>query len=108
MTGALLEPNATARNYADITQSVDSVVGPFVQTGADDGKRRRNLELIFSRAEKLAFLLFSQPGSFRFDFTGGRQGSVVIFPSLMQVTGDGGQVLSPPRPLSDKEVTNTQ
>jgi hypothetical protein len=58
--------------------------------------------MILSRASSLAFLLFSQPGSFRFDFTSQR-GVWVIFPGVEQVVGDQAQVLNPPRLLWEKE-----
>ncbi|KAF1831722.1 hypothetical protein BDW02DRAFT_571774, partial [Decorospora gaudefroyi] len=83
---------------------MDIVLGPFVQPRADGDKRRRNLDMILARATKLAFLLFSQPGSFHFDFSGSQQGGVVAFPGLVQVVGDEGQVLSQPRVIWPKEV----
>lgn len=57
------------------------------------------------RAAQYAFLLFSQPGSFRFDYTGtGQNGSLVVFPALLQTVNDEAVVLSPPRVLSEKEA----
>lgn len=106
LTGALLAaqygpnaqgPTANVRDTANVIEGVDLVLGPFVQVIEDGGRRHRNLEMIVSRAAKLGFLLFSQPGSFRFDFAGSRQDNIVVFPGLVQVTGDDGQVLSPPK-----------
>jgi hypothetical protein len=115
LTGALLEQQSSAKghqsnattDYADIIESVDSVVGPYVQAGVDS-KRHRNLEMILGRTAKLALVLFSQPGRFHFDFAGSRQGSIVVFPGLVQVAGDEGQVLTSPRTLSRKEVVTGQ
>ncbi|KAF2691611.1 hypothetical protein K458DRAFT_3203 [Lentithecium fluviatile CBS 122367] len=113
LTGALLEQqdsaglhaaNIDTQNWSNLMDSMDLVLGPFAQAGSDGGKRRRNLEMILARAAKLAFLLFSQPGSFHFDFTGSRQDSLVVFPSLVQVVGDEGQLLSPTKVLWEKEV----
>jgi hypothetical protein len=116
LTGALLEQQygsnsqgstANANDSAHIIGSMDRVLGPFVQTKHDDGKRHRNLEMILARAAKLGFLLLSQPGSFRFDFVGNRQGNLVVFPGLVQVTSDDGQMLSPPKVLYDKEFATS-
>lgn len=58
--------------------------------------------MIMSRAANFTFVLFSQPGSFQFDFAAER-GETVVFPGLQQVIGDQGQPLHPPRPLWEKE-----
>ena len=95
--------NADAQNRRQIIDSMDAVLSPFLQPGVDLGKRRNNLEMVLSRAAKLALLLFSQPGAFRMDFIGGRTDVLVVFPGLVQVAGDRGQTLSRPRVLSEKE-----
>lgn len=59
--------------------------------------------MILTRAANLAFLLFAQPGIFRFDFDS-HQGRLTIFPALIQTVGDRGQPLNPIRELSEKEV----
>lgn len=92
-----------SQNFDQTIADLDSVLVPFVRVGVDGGQRRRNLDMILSRSADFAFLLFMQPGSFRFDF-GGHQGGLVVFPSLIQTAGDQGQVLNPPRLLSEQEV----
>lgn len=58
-----------------------------------------------SRAVQFAFLLFVQPGSFSFDFTGTEQpGSLIVFPALLQTVSDEAGAIVPPRILSEKEV----
>jgi hypothetical protein len=76
----------------------NAVLAPFVLGSVDGGQRRRNLEMILSRAANFAFLLFSQPGSFSFDFRG-----EVVFPGVLQLIGDDAQILNPPRSLWEKE-----
>jgi hypothetical protein len=114
LTGALLDrkygPSAqgstmTIRDAAEVVQSIDLVLGPYVQVVEDGGRRHRNLEMIVSRVARLALLLFSQPGSFRFDFAGSRHDNPVVFPGLVQIAGDDGQMLSPPKVLVGKELS---
>jgi hypothetical protein len=101
VTGVLLQqylgknaqdPSFTQR-LAGISAEVDLVLAPFVQRSIDDAQRRKKLDMIITRSAKFAFLLFSQPGSFQFDFTTQRSG-MVAFPALLQVAGDQGQALS--------------
>jgi hypothetical protein len=69
--------------------------------------RRRNLEGILRRAAQFAFLLFSQPGSFQFDFRSTRQhGDLLVFPALLQTVTDEAKPVLPPRILSEKEVVS--
>ncbi|KAF2473533.1 uncharacterized protein BDR25DRAFT_311775 [Lindgomyces ingoldianus] len=112
ITGALLqqrygkqseEAAATARSVAEAIEELNSVLAPFVVSKVNRDRRQKNLEMIMQRSAKLAFLLFSQPGTFRFDFTG-QNGVMTIFPALFQVIGDQAQTLSPPRPLWEKEI----
>lgn len=78
---------------------------PFINPSIDMNARHRNLEGIMRRAAQFAFLLFSQPGSFQFDFTGtGQPDSLVVFPALLQTVNDEAQPILPPRVLSEKEV----
>ncbi|KAF2183183.1 hypothetical protein K469DRAFT_711155 [Zopfia rhizophila CBS 207.26] len=111
ITGALLQPrygkqdpNAQSQSVAEAIAELDSVLAPFVKGNLDGDQRRRNLDMIISRSAQLAFLLFSQPGSFSFDFSGMGQQGLVVFPGLFQVIGDQAQMLSPPRLLLEKEV----
>jgi hypothetical protein len=59
--------------------------------------------MILTRAANFAFLLFAQPGSFRFDFAS-RHGDLMVFPALVQTVDDQGQSLSPVRVLTEKEI----
>ncbi|XPS80106.1 hypothetical protein M3J09_012067 [Ascochyta lentis] len=111
ITGALLQqqygkhsqnPNH-AQNFQDATKSLDSMLAPFIKGSVDGGQRRKNLDMILTRAANFAFLLFAQPGSFRFDFVSG-QGGLTVFPALVQTVGDQGQLLSPAKVLTEKEV----
>lgn len=88
----------------EIIEQMDDVLSGFVKADIDGAKRHRNLEMILMRAARLAFLLFSQPGSFQFDFSGPRKDEPPIFPALVQVIGDQAQPLSPPRVLCDGEL----
>ncbi|KAH7077816.1 hypothetical protein BKA63DRAFT_509146 [Paraphoma chrysanthemicola] len=111
ITGHLLQPgldkNAQSSNqvqsFGRIIAELDSIVGPCVQGSIDDAQRRKNLDMILTRAANLAFLLFSQPGSFQFDFGAPRSG-IYAFPALLQTVGDQGQVISPPRLLFNGEI----
>ncbi|KAF2818510.1 hypothetical protein CC86DRAFT_433269 [Ophiobolus disseminans] len=111
ITGALLQqgsgksvhdPNR-AQAFSGIIAELDSIVEPFIQGTVAGGQRQKNLDFILNRSTTLAFLLFSQPGSFQFEFAS-RHGGLMAFPALLQSVGDDGQVLSPPRGLSKGEV----
>ena len=113
ITGALLQSRygrqgqtsgVPSQGVSNAIAALNSALAPFVQGSLDGGQRHKNLELIFGRAEGLAFLLFSQPSSFRFDFTGQR--ALVVFPALLQVINEQAQVLSPPRVLWEKEAAD--
>jgi hypothetical protein len=109
ITGALLQhqvsqqPPGLAQNLADIITKLDTILAPFVTGDVNGSQRRKNLEMILTRSANLAFLLFTQPGSFRFDFISQR-GTLVVFPALVQTVDDRGHILSRPRILVDKEV----
>ncbi|KAJ4404491.1 hypothetical protein N0V91_005835 [Didymella pomorum] len=111
VTGALLQERygkqnqdpSRAQAFQDTIASLDSILAPFVKGSVDGGQRRKNLDMILTRAANFAFLLFSQPGAFRFDFTS-RQGGLTVFPALVQTVGDQGQPLSPIKVLTEKEV----
>ena len=113
ITGALLQSRygrqgqisgVPSRGVSDAIVALNSALAPLVQGSLDGGQRHKNLELIFGRAESLAFLLFSQPSSFRFDFTGQR--ALVVFPALLQVINEQAQALSPPRVFWEKEAAD--
>ncbi|KAH7394393.1 hypothetical protein BKA66DRAFT_567338 [Pyrenochaeta sp. MPI-SDFR-AT-0127] len=111
ITGALLQqrfgkdvqdPNRI-QTFANTVAELDSLLAPFVQGSVDGGQRRKNLDMILTRSASFAFLLFSQPGSFRFDFANAHSG-LIVFPALVQTFGDQGQVLNPSRVLVEKEI----
>ncbi|ORY02274.1 hypothetical protein BCR34DRAFT_605625 [Clohesyomyces aquaticus] len=111
ITGALLNQRygkqvqnapVPSRSVAEAIAELNTFLAPFVVGSVDGGQRHRNLEMIMSRSAQLAFLLFSQPGSFHFDFTG-QNGAMVVFPALLQVVGDQAETLSPPKILWPKE-----
>lgn len=111
ITGALLQqhvgkqPQDVTKHVTDAISKIDAILAPFIVESADHGKRHRNLDMILKRSAKLAFLLFSQPASFRFDFSG-RENTLVVFPALEQTVDDHGQALNRPRILVEKEVAS--
>jgi hypothetical protein len=114
ITGALLQRQYGSqlgdndpRNESvnSIMATIDSVLRPFVDPRVNMNARRRNLDATVKRAAQFAFLLFSQPASYRFDYTGTTQlGSLVVFPALVQTISDEAEAISPPRVLSECEV----
>jgi hypothetical protein len=109
LTGALLQPhmNKTPQDvphgFPEVIAKLDAILAPLIATSVDGDQRYRNLHMILTRAARLAFLLFSQPSTFRFDFSA-PEGTMVVFPALVQTVDDRGQVLSRPRVLMEKEV----
>ncbi|KAJ8109603.1 hypothetical protein OPT61_g7338 [Boeremia exigua] len=107
ITGALLHERqrqdpSRSQGFQDTITSLDAILAPLVKSGVDGVQRQKNLEMILTRAANFAFLLFRQPGSFRFDFAS-RQGRLTVFPALVQIVGDQGQLLSPAKPLTERE-----
>ena len=102
------QPNGNDPREASIAEALTSselVLRPFVNPSIDTNVRRRNLEGIMRRAAQYAFLMFSQPSSFIFDYTRtGHPDGLVVFPALLITVNDEGKKLSPPRVLSEKEV----
>lgn len=109
ITGALLQQQFSnqsqdvAQSFTEVVAILSLILAPFVKGSIDGGQRRKNLDMILTRSANLAYLLFTQPGSFRFDFTG-PHGTLVVFPALLQVVDDEGQVLGQPRALVEREV----
>lgn len=105
ITGTLLtkQPTLSPNAIADTIAVAAMILGPFTRKGIDREQRLKNLEMVVGRAASLAWTLFTQPGSYRFDFRGSRD-SVVAFPALLQMTGDDARVVSPPRVLWEKEI----
>ncbi len=102
------QPGENDSRDDSITQAIaaaEPVLHPFINPSIDMNARRRNLEGIMRRAAQYAFLLFTQPGWFSFDYTGtGQNDSLVVFPALLQTVNDEAEVLSPPRVLCEKEA----
>ncbi|KAJ4310326.1 hypothetical protein N0V94_008507 [Neodidymelliopsis sp. IMI 364377] len=111
ITGALLQQRfgkqskdpGRAQNFEDVVKSLDAVLAPFVKGSVDGGQRRKNLDMILTRAANFAFLLFAQPGSFHFDFSS-HQSDLVVFPALVQTVDDQGQPLTSAKVLTEQEV----
>ncbi|RYE68090.1 MAG: hypothetical protein EOO81_09780, partial [Oxalobacteraceae bacterium] len=89
-TGENAQDANRVQKFSRIIAELDSIVAPCVQGDLDDAQRRKNLDMILTRAVNLAFLLFSQPGSFWFEFRS-RQSAIRAFPALVQTIGDRGQ-----------------
>ena len=111
VTGALLQQRygkqsqdpSRAQSFQDTVVALDSILAQFITGSVDVGQRRKNLDMILTRAANFAFLLFAQPGTFRFDFAS-RQGGLTVFPALVQTVDDHGRLLSSVKVLADKEV----
>ena len=108
MTGALLhgrvgqDTQDRIHRFASSAADLDAIVAPFVQRGLES-QRSKNLDMILARSANFAFLLFEQPGVFRFGFSS-EHGGLTMFPALLQIIGDQGQVLVPSRVLLEKEI----
>jgi hypothetical protein len=113
ITGALLQPqfgkrpqNANrAPEFEETKTALQAALAPFDKATTDDTQRRRNLDMILTRAANLAFLLFTQPGQFRLDFAS-PNGGLTVFPALLQTVDDNGKALNPLKVLSEKEVVS--
>ena len=127
MTLFLLRPHYEAHAFtttddrittvAATFNAIDAVLAGFAKQDRDED-RRANLKLLLERAAEFGYTLFSQPSSWRLDWSGsgggggsgsaaagsGRKerGSVVLFPQLMQVTGDEGVALASPIVFGEK------
>ncbi|KAH7393261.1 hypothetical protein BKA64DRAFT_746349 [Cadophora sp. MPI-SDFR-AT-0126] len=119
ISGALLQtrsgqpqPLQSAKFEKRIEQAVLAVNGfltPFIDSTIDatTDKRIRNLESIVRRASQLALLLFSQPSSWALDFGKSgtaQQGTIVVFPGLLETISEDGLVRQPPRQFHQPEV----
>lgn len=114
ISGELLQSRygKQAAENANLEQSIrqaiiatDSVVAPFVNAAVDANseKRLRNLEGIMRRAAQFAFLLFSQPSSWAFDFSS-HQNRIVVFPGLQQTVNEEGYACHPAREFLEPEA----
>lgn len=94
-------------NIRSALDALNAVLLPFVDKNVDGDQRLRNLEEIMKRAAGFAFLLFSQPNFWRFEWQdddGDQPGNLVVFPALLQISDDAGEILSRPRVLGEKEL----
>jgi hypothetical protein len=84
---------------------VEPILRPFVITSRIADGRQRNLESVMKRAAQFAFLMFSQPGVFGFDFSvTPKSEAMVIFPAFVQTVNDEAELLSSPRVLTEQEL----
>ena len=108
--GGQLQPGDPRNKSVDeAIREIDSVLEGFVASDVNIDQRHKNLGMIMNRSAQLAFVMFSQPGSFQFDFSGSeRAGNLVVFPGLSQVIGDDGQPMYPHgRQMLEKEIEAT-
>jgi hypothetical protein len=87
--------------------ALDNVLRPYADSRMDNAQRRRNLEEILKRSAMFAFTLFSQPSTWYFDWKeqqSVKSGELCIFPALVQLTDETGELVRPPRPFSDAVV----
>jgi len=93
-------------------RAADTVLAVFKNKAAVEvstEERLQNLEAIIRRAAGFAFVLFSQPSSWKFQWvgqTGRHQESIVIFPGLEQSVDDEGHARSPPGVVSKPEIAS--
>lgn len=86
---------------------LERVLRPYVDPRMDNEERERNLEELIKRSAQFAFTLFSQPGSWDFDWKeekGAKSGELCVFPALVQVTDETGELIRPPRPFGEAVV----
>jgi hypothetical protein len=101
------EDDPREASIAKALAAAEPILRPFVNPSIDTNVRRRNLEGIMRRAAQYAFLMFSQPSLFVFDYSGtGQPDSLVVFPALLVTVSDEAERLSQPRLLSEKEVVS--
>jgi hypothetical protein len=77
----------------------------FLQSYANPNTKERlyNLEEIMKRAARFAYMLFSHPSFWRFDWQDGNDG-LVVFPGLLQLTNEAGLLLLEPVSFSQRKV----
>lgn len=95
------------QNILRAVEVLDTVLHPYADARMDNNERRRNLEEILKRAASFAFMLFSQPSSWKLEWEnphGLEPNTLVIFPALVQVVDEMGRSLSPPRAFSEVVV----
>ena len=85
--------------------ALDALLRPFADPDRDQDERHRKLEDILKRIARFGYLLFEQPGSYRFEWEVAGQ-EWVIWPALLQVVDDSGNRLERPRLLGEVEVAD--
>jgi hypothetical protein len=98
-----IEADLRNQNIRKAVQVADFILRPYVDENADNAARIRNLEEIMRRAMRFAYMLFSHPSFWRFDWKEVRE-EIVIFPALLQLSNEDGALLKSPRPFSEKVV----
>jgi hypothetical protein len=91
----------------DASIILDSILRPFADLRMNNNERRRNVEEILKRAASFAFILFSQPSTWSFDWKeeqGVKSGNLCVFPALLQTSDETGEPVKPPRQLSEAVV----
>lgn len=103
----ITESDPRSYNIGHALEELDSVLVRLRARRDENASRRQNLEEILKRAAGFAFLLFSHPSFWKFEWLADSNhgpGSVVIFPALLQITDENGERLSRPRPFEDMEI----
>jgi hypothetical protein len=94
-------------NIRKATEVLEGILYPYADVRTDHDRRRQNLEEILKRAAVFAFTLFSQPGTWKFDWKENQNmtgGSLCIFPALTQITNDTGETLKQPREFNEATI----
>ncbi|KAL1645762.1 hypothetical protein SLS58_003646 [Diplodia intermedia] len=103
----ITESDPRSYNIGHALEELDSVLIRLRARRDENASRRQNLEEILKCAAGFAFLLFSHPSSWKFEWRTGlshEPGYAVIFPALLQVTDEKGERLSRPRPFEEVET----
>ncbi|KAF2805767.1 uncharacterized protein BDZ99DRAFT_466681 [Mytilinidion resinicola] len=96
------DSDTRSHSIAATITAVDGVLRPFVNSHQDDAQRIRNLQGVIQRAASFAFLLFSQPSTFVFQWSA--HGKLAVFPALLQTSDENARVLDPPRVFANMET----
>ncbi|PSN75305.1 hypothetical protein BS50DRAFT_470740, partial [Corynespora cassiicola Philippines] len=99
--------DARLRNIQDALRILDHILLPYADSHLDNEQRRRNLEEILKRAAMFALTLFSQPSTWDFDWKRDdsvRMESFCVFPSLVQVMNEKGDMVRPSQPFSEAVI----
>lgn len=105
--GTITEDDARSHNISSALEMLDTILVRLRARRDENAQRLRDLEEILGHAANFAFLVFSHPSSWVFDWQASpaqESGSVVVFPALLQVTDENGQWLSHPQVFEAKEV----